>query len=66
MAAGRKKKPALLHAAKKEAGTGGAAYRALPPGAAGIASAAEIEREEQFCAIYGGVSEAGFHFTKAG
>ena len=60
MIGNRKKKVALIHVAKKEVGLEEAAYRALLSEAAGIESAAELEREEQFCAVMEAFRKLGF------
>jgi hypothetical protein len=56
----RKARLALIHLARKDRGLDDVAYRALLAGAAGISSAAEIERENQFEDIMRAFANLGF------
>jgi hypothetical protein len=59
----RKAKLSLIHLAKKGLGLPDDAYRALLGGAAGVNSAADIERECQFNAVMKAFENLGFKST---
>ena len=61
MITNKRSKLALIHVAKREVGLSEDRYRDLLAGAAGLSSAREIEREEQFRAIMNAFKALGFN-----
>ena len=59
----RRRRLALIHAAKRQIGLDDPAYRALLAGAAGVESAADLATDAQFSAVMSGLRAAGWHGT---
>ena len=59
----RRRRLALIHAAKRQLGLDETAYRALLAGAAGVASAADLATDQQFGAVMTALRAAGWRGT---
>ena len=59
----RRRRLALIHAAKRQIELDEAAYRSLLAGAAGVESAADLATDSQFASVMDALRAAGWHGT---